>query len=244
VDDTRTADEEIRDRFAQAAVAIPNETRQALNNNRNDFERVLPGPDRMYPDTDSPPHEITVERVEAARLNVPTAPWVREQTYRAQNLPEDSIELLPITRFAPLHDKLAGNGTVDPMRSGELLARMMTALQRREYPVDTLSISQMEDLLIAMGDRRVYREGLFDLLEAWVERPESSLNELLERLEWDSVDDPEMNRIIEDAVELAKGEVPRQEDNLFRMAMGHAMDILRGRIDSQTVCEKMKRHLS
>ncbi len=241
-DDTNTAAEEIRDRFAQAIVAIPNETRQALNNNRNDFERVLPGPDRMYPDTDSPPHEITEERVEAARLNVPVAPWLREQTYREQNLPEDIVELLPITRFAQLHDKLAGNGTVDPMRSGELLARMMTALQRREYPVDSLSVAQMEDLLIAMGEGRVYREGLFDLLQAWTEKPERSLDRLLERLEWDSVDEAEMMRVIEEAVELAKSENPRREDNLFRMAMGHAMDVLRGRIDSRIVCEKMKQY--
>ena len=128
------------------------------------------------------------------------------------------------------------------MRSGELLARMMTALQRREYPVDSLSVAQMEDLLIAMGEGRVYREGLFDLLQAWTEKPERSLDRLLERLEWDSVDEAEMMRVIEEAVELAKSENPRREDNLFRMAMGHAMDVLRGRIDSRIVCEKMKQY--
>jgi glutamyl-tRNA(Gln) amidotransferase subunit E len=243
-EDTATAAEEILDRFALTLVAIPNETRQALNNNRNDFERVLPGPDRMYPDTDSPPHEVADERVEAARMNVPVAPWVREELYREQNLPEDVVDLLPITRFAPLHDKLVDEGVVDPMRSGEVLARMMTALQRREYPVDALSVDQIEELLRGFGEGHIHREGLFDLLQAWVESPDHSLSEMLEHLEWNPVDDAELSRVVNGAIELAKGENPRRDENLSRMAMGHAMDLLRGRIHSKHVCEKMEQLLA
>ena len=42
---------------------VPKETRQALAGGYTTFERILPGPDRMYPDTDSPPTRITAERV-------------------------------------------------------------------------------------------------------------------------------------------------------------------------------------
>ena len=34
---------------------MPFETRQPFEDGHTDFERILPGPDRMYPDTDSPP---------------------------------------------------------------------------------------------------------------------------------------------------------------------------------------------
>ncbi len=34
---------------------VPHETRQPLPDGTTDFERILPGPDRMYPDTDSAP---------------------------------------------------------------------------------------------------------------------------------------------------------------------------------------------
>ena len=43
---------------------IPNETRQPFEDGSTDFERILPGPDRMYPDTDSPPSRVTRERVD------------------------------------------------------------------------------------------------------------------------------------------------------------------------------------
>ena len=52
--DTVTAAKEIQLRFADAIEGIPHETRQAFDDGSTDFERILPGPDRMYPDTDSP----------------------------------------------------------------------------------------------------------------------------------------------------------------------------------------------
>ena len=64
-EDVRTAAEEIRLRFADAVQGVPKETRQALVGGYTTFERILPGPDRMYPDTDSPPTRVTEERVAA-----------------------------------------------------------------------------------------------------------------------------------------------------------------------------------
>jgi glutamyl-tRNA(Gln) amidotransferase subunit E len=63
-DDTVTAAEEIRLRYADALDGVPNETRQPREDGSTDFERILPGPDRMYPDPDSPPQAITPNRVE------------------------------------------------------------------------------------------------------------------------------------------------------------------------------------
>ena len=76
-DDCRTAAEEIRLRFCDATVGVPKETRQSLVGGFTTFERILPGPDRMYPDTDSPPTRVTKERVEEARLRLRPAPWDR-----------------------------------------------------------------------------------------------------------------------------------------------------------------------
>ncbi|RLB51264.1 MAG: Glu-tRNA(Gln) amidotransferase GatDE subunit E, partial [Deltaproteobacteria bacterium] len=47
--DTLTAVEEIRLRYVDAIDGVPNETRQPYEDGTTDFERILPGPDRMYP---------------------------------------------------------------------------------------------------------------------------------------------------------------------------------------------------
>ncbi len=82
-EDCRTAAEEIRLRFADATVGVPKETRQALVGGYTTFERILPGPDRMYPDTDSPPTRVTDERVAAIKAGLKPAPWERIERYMA-----------------------------------------------------------------------------------------------------------------------------------------------------------------
>ncbi len=57
------------------------------------FERILPGPDRMYPDTDSPPQRIVSERVERLQANLPQPPWIRQHRYREAGVP------LPVIHF-------------------------------------------------------------------------------------------------------------------------------------------------
>jgi glutamyl-tRNA(Gln) amidotransferase subunit E len=57
--DIPTALETIEERCKMAFIGVPNETRKSLENGTTMFERVLPGADRMYPDTDSAPISIS-----------------------------------------------------------------------------------------------------------------------------------------------------------------------------------------
>ncbi|MFO8172905.1 MAG: Glu-tRNA(Gln) amidotransferase subunit GatE, partial [Longimicrobiales bacterium] len=54
-EDAATAAREILIRAREALQGIPAETRQAFPDGTSGFERILPGADRMYPDTDTPP---------------------------------------------------------------------------------------------------------------------------------------------------------------------------------------------
>ena len=87
--DCHTAVEEIRLRFVDAIKGVPQETRQALTGGYTTFERILPGPDRMYPDTDSPPTQITPERVAEARSRLRPPPWERIAKYGALRVPRN-----------------------------------------------------------------------------------------------------------------------------------------------------------
>ncbi len=69
--DIPTAIETIGERFKMAFEGVPNETRKSFENGTTIFERVLPGRDRMYPDTDSPPIPLTNEYIDSLRKDVP-----------------------------------------------------------------------------------------------------------------------------------------------------------------------------
>ena len=78
-EDVTTAMDEIVTRIREATMGIPSETRQARRGGWTDFERLLAGPNRMYPDTDSPPTVITHERGKRIREQLPESPWDRRQ---------------------------------------------------------------------------------------------------------------------------------------------------------------------
>ena len=234
-EDTETAAKEALARFDEAVAGVPNETRQALRNNATDFERVLPGPDRMYPDTDSPPTMITDERVERARALVPELPWDREARYLQQGLSTDMAAALSFSPFADLHDKLMETKAVPPMRSAEVLTRMLVALRRQEVPVENISKEQLETILRALGEGKVYREGLFDLLAAWASDPELSFSEVIAELGWFPLEAEDIKAEVANALKAARELEPRDPANLKTMAMGLAMSRLAGRVSSAEV---------
>ncbi|HDS29960.1 MAG TPA: hypothetical protein ENN67_02830, partial [Firmicutes bacterium] len=88
-DDVPTALGEILIRCKEACEFIPNETRQAFSDGTTDFERILPGPDRMYPDTDSPPIPITEERLNRLKKTVPERSWEKEARYARMGLNDE-----------------------------------------------------------------------------------------------------------------------------------------------------------
>ncbi len=95
--DAETAAKEIEIRAAEALDGVPNETRQALPDGTNGFERILPGPDRMYPDTDLPPLAITEDRIERIGGGLPTPPWELKERFMKEGLREDIAERLSVS---------------------------------------------------------------------------------------------------------------------------------------------------
>ncbi len=69
--DRQIATETIEERCLMAFDGVPNETRKGLPDGTTIFERVLPGADRMYPDTDSAPIRIPEEWIEEIRQTLP-----------------------------------------------------------------------------------------------------------------------------------------------------------------------------
>jgi glutamyl-tRNA(Gln) amidotransferase subunit E len=239
-EDTKTAVEEILIRVHEAASGLPNETRQSLPNNSTDFERILPGPDRMYPDTDSPPYEVTDERIAAAQALVPELPWIREERYREMGLPEDVLWQLAISPFAPLFDKLVSEDAVAPMRAGEVLTRMLVAARRDGARVKNLTVGHMETLLRALGDGAVQREILPRILFLWANSPEQEFSAIVDRARATDGRKADVTDVVKQAVDRARRESRSQNGALPRIAMGIAMQTLAGYIPGAQVAKAVE----
>ena len=89
-DDIKTALETIEERCIMALEGIPTETRKSFVDGTTIFERVLPGADRMYPDTDSPPIPLEDALINKLSENLPEDIIDRYKKLKDWNIPEDT----------------------------------------------------------------------------------------------------------------------------------------------------------
>lgn len=105
-EDLETAAAEISARVREAFDGVPSETRQLLPGGRTTFERILPGPDRMYPDTDLPPEPVDQSLVRRIRQGMKPRPWDRREQYAALGIPDQLVWRILNWDTADLFDRV------------------------------------------------------------------------------------------------------------------------------------------
>jgi glutamyl-tRNA(Gln) amidotransferase subunit E len=158
--DCRTAVEEIRLRFVDAMKGVPQETRQALTGGYTTFERILPGPDRMYPDTDSPPTRITAERVAQTRSRLRPPPWERFAKYGAWRVPRETTEFLIRRGGAQIVDALVEKTGVDGLMAAIEIGQRAKAMQRAGIPLERLGEAEWVQVFDLFTGGKIPREAI------------------------------------------------------------------------------------
>jgi glutamyl-tRNA(Gln) amidotransferase subunit E len=132
-DDIATALSEIKIRISELAQGVINETRQDMKDGTTDFERILPGPDRMYPDTDHPPIIITRERVDNNRRQVSEPLWEKQSRWKKIGLHEEQIKALSLSPTAEIFDRLVSNNKVNSKKAAHICTSLLIGLKRAGY---------------------------------------------------------------------------------------------------------------
>ena len=122
-EDLPTALETIEERCRLAFSGVPNETRKALPDGTTIFERVLPGPDRMYPDTDSAPIPIPEQMIEEVRSDLPAPLSEQIAQMEAWGIPPDACRYVLRRGLYATLVRIVEDIGVSPMLAGTLLGR-------------------------------------------------------------------------------------------------------------------------
>jgi len=129
--DLPTAVETISERCRWAFDGVPNETRKAMPDGTTVFERVLPGPDRMYPDTDSAPIPIDEDEIEAIRGRLPASrPADQLSNLRNWGVPDDAHRFILRSNLFTEMERIVNESTLAPRFIGTLFGH---ALRRVWY---------------------------------------------------------------------------------------------------------------
>jgi len=241
-DDAATAAREILIRAREALRGIPAETRQAFPDGTTGFERILPGADRMYPDTDTPPLPISDTTVAQVRRQMGEPPWAREDRYRALGLTSEMAHRLAGAPWSDLFD------AVGPER-GEAARRLAGALEKR-VPFHARRrgrsrrpdwgdrtggmlppVERVTPLVRALEKGRILPCALGWALDDTLAHPERPVAEIVAAYRPLQSNATRVRKVVKEAAEKGQELVGRAPEVRLRWAVGEAMKAVFGRVD-------------
>ncbi len=233
-DDVKTAVNEIIIRAKEATIGIPSETRQALSDGTNGFERILPGADRMYPDTDLPPKKITKERLDKIKSWLPEQFWKRIEWYNQLGIPKDTIEELSVSKYAEVFKKAVNDWKINPTTAAVFLIQYPKRLKKYGCMIELLDEAIMGSVLKSFAENKITKDALLATL-----RTVAELGVFTEEVILSPADEDEIDRTIQNAkseTEKMKIRNPKKKNELL---MGMIMKKLRGKVSAKVVANKI-----
>lgn len=133
-DDIKTALETIEERCRMAFAGVPPETRKSFENGTTIFERVLPGADRMYPDTDSAPIPLENEYIELLGKNKPEEVIARYERLKNWDVPEDCYTYIFRKNLFPLIERINKELDIAPAFTGKFFGHAVKWVEGQYKP--------------------------------------------------------------------------------------------------------------
>jgi len=144
--DIKTALETIEERCKMALKGIPQETRKSLEDGTTIFERVLPGADRMYPDTDSAPIPLEDDYIENLKKNLPEDIIERYKKLKAWGIPDDTYTFIFSKDYFPVMERIITELGADPKFVGTFFGHSLKHAEGQYAGADDLYHSKMYKL--------------------------------------------------------------------------------------------------
>ena len=236
--DSETGAKEIIIRAHEATIGVPSETRQAHFDGTNGFERILPGPERMYPDTDLPPIRIDQERFDRIKNGLPKSFWDRIIELKNIGFSEKEAEKIATSKYYNLFMKIV-ELQIPLNLVYKALIDLPGIMKRKSMDFDTLSESDIYNIFKLFKDGKIIRETIFELIKS------SVLNgQFVEELIPDPCSETELQSNIKDALKIYNNTKIYNPDQRIQILMGILMKNLRGRIEGKVVYESLIKYLN
>lgn len=178
-DDVQTALETIGERCRMAFEGVPNETRKSFENGTTVFERVLPGADRMYPDTDTPPKPLAEEHIENLRKQLPTDVIDRYNQMKKWGIPEDTYTYIFRRNHYLLIERIIKDLKLDPIRIGTFFGHRLKFVDGHYTRAEDYHHELIYSLFKYLRDEGLDNELADDMLPVIYEHPKMDFESVL-----------------------------------------------------------------
>ena len=181
-EDIPTAIETVEERCRMALMEVPRETRKSFSDGTTVFERVLPGADRMYPDTDSAPIPLEDTYIDKLKKNLPLPVFKRKEQMREWGIPEDAHNYLLSKNFLPLIDRICNKLGFSQKYTGTFLGHYFKYLEGQKKAHPEFTHSKIYGVFSFLKRNNLDPELAKNMLQILFDHPNMEFNSVLTSL--------------------------------------------------------------
>ena len=239
-EDIKTALDTIEERALMAFDGVPNETRKSFEDGTTIFERVLPGADRMYPDTDSVPIPLAEEHIENLRKNIPEDLSLRYNQFASWQIPEDTYRYLFPKNYYPLMKRIINEINMPPKFIGTFFGHRLKYLHG-QYKTIPFPLDRIYDLFAFLKEKQLDIAIAPSILKQLFLHPEMDFESILTTLKFKKIAKEELIsriKLLQDKFSPARKD-SNQTDKINSI-MGELRKISEGNVDLRVLVREIE----
>lgn len=179
-DDIKTALETIEERCQMAFEGVPQETRKSFEDGSTIFERVLPGADRMYPDTDSAPIPLANDYIESLGKDLPSDIIDRYHQMKEWGIPEDCFTYIFKKNLYPLIEKMVPELKVDAKKIGVFLGQRLKYVEGHVKAAEEFNYNIIYKLYEFLLKKKIHPALAYRMIPVIYEHPKMDFESVLD----------------------------------------------------------------
>jgi glutamyl-tRNA(Gln) amidotransferase subunit E len=182
--DIKTALETIEERCKMAFIGVPEETRKSFEDGTTIFERVLPGADRMYPDTDSAPIPLSNEYINSLGKSLPIDISDRFKQLREWKVPADFYTYILSKNLVPFIEDITAELNYSPKYIGTFIGQRLKYVEGHFKASSEFKYSQLKDMFQFIQTEKLEKEIANWILPHLYEHPNMDFPSILATLKF------------------------------------------------------------
>ena len=218
---------------------VPAETRDPLPDGQTVYSRPLPGKERMYPETDVPPHMVDEKLFRTLKLNLPELPSEKIARFVKEfDLSREQSEALVKNGFEDEFELLASQFK-NPQVVARIYLNTYPELESQGQDPMKLNVDVIKDVLTGLKDGLFAKEAIPQLLYSVLENGHG-VSRAIEAIGVERIDLEEVRHICDRVVRERETFIRERGEKSLGPLMGIVMKELRGRVDGQVISEILR----
>lgn len=191
-EDMETALETIEERCRLALEGVPEETRKSFEDGSTIFERVLPGADRMYPDTDTVPRPLKDDYVNSLKNNLPGEIIQRYKQLKKWKVPEDTHTYIFSRNLYPLIERLVNHIHLEPGFAGTFVGQKLKFVEGHIVKGKAFDYQCVEKLFAYLKEKHLHPELAVKMLPVLYQHPKMDFDSILSGIKFKPLEPREL----------------------------------------------------